>query len=164
MRTMGGYKTWLNNLICLETHARYKSVIDLLSRLDFTYLLELDENRARDGLNIREEFYGYSFSPSGASSVLEVLIGLARHGADLLYDPNQDPDEELCLFFWEMIDNLGLNPNKSDRAMRHIIQTWLDRGFDPDGVGSPFPLGVSEKDQCEVEIWYQLQSYILQRL
>ena len=47
--------------------------------------------------------------------------------------------------------------------MDEILNIWLERRYDEDGKGNIFPLKDPIKDQKTVEIWYQMQSYLLEK-
>ena len=73
--------------------------------------------------------------------------------------------------FWELISNLGLE-KYSKRGWKgtnvyfeidEILNIWLERRYDEDGKGNIFPLKDPIKDQKTVEIWYQMQSYLLEK-
>lgn len=137
-----------------------------LSRHSFISLLEHDENRALDGIELRREYEEYArmAAPSGPCSILEVLIGLARRMAYITYDPDLSDEDQLSLWFWEMIDNLDINPLRGADSNMMKILCWIERRFDKNGEGSPFPLRFSRKNQKRVELWYQMQAYILEKM
>lgn len=131
-------------------------------------LVGLDCNRIEDGKELREKFKDDSSylnydCLNGPCSILELMIALAFKIADLLDD---DPEH----WFWEMIKNLGLEGmNDSTYYMigsydkvDEILNTFLNRKYDKDGFGGLFPLQNPEKDQRKVEIWYQMNAYLIE--
>jgi hypothetical protein len=40
----------------------------------------------------------------------------------------------------------------------------VNREYDPDGRGGLFPLDGTHANQREVELWYQMQAYIIERM
>jgi hypothetical protein len=61
-----------------------------------------------------------------------------------------------------MINNLDMDWLDPDDIL-DCIDRFLSRKYDYNGVGGIFPLrkGASE-DQRNVEIWYQMQSYLME--
>lgn len=154
----------------LQKFAKYGKLFEILHNIEFTYILDRDGNRHDDGADLRfdynipdcfnenldEDFYSHW------TSVLEMLIALAiKVDDEIIGDPSEEHPEE---FFMKMIDNLGLlkykgNRYKEDNVIK-IIDRWLNREFDRDGNGSPFPIKYNHRDQREVEIWDQMNAYI----
>ena len=127
----------------------------------------LDENRAVDGLDLRETFINslgkISIGPQDdlPCSILEMLIALAMRCNDWIIC---DVDDHYSEWFWTFLDNLGLlvyddrryNSSKVD----DILRKWLDREYRFDGSGGLFPLANPEIDQRMIEIWSQLVYYL----
>lgn len=172
-RVMNGYYEWLMDLIGLEEYQnkvslRYWFLLKTLYYRDFYWVIDKDGNRAEDGKALRREFESESDFPSydaikGPCTVLEMLIALAgRFDGNGSFDYNDEPN--VSKHFWMMIKNLGLDLYDDDwfyeEDVEHILDTWLDRDYGRDGNGGLFPLKHPEKDQRNVEIWYQMQSYI----
>lgn len=156
----------------LEKFTRYGNLFAILHNIKFTYIIDRDENRADAGIELRDDyeipdeyrkmrrivdcFY------DRPCSVLEMLIALSiRVDDEFIGDPAEEhPD----VFFMEMIKNLGLDKIISNRYREDdvikIVDRWLDRKFDSDGRGSPFPVKYSHRDQRCVEIWDQMNAYI----
>ena len=64
--------------------------------------------------------------------------------------------------------NLGLNHCSDKRRLTYeevndVLDRVIWRTYRWDGHGGLFPLNEPEKDQREVEIWYQLSAYLLER-
>lgn len=163
------YLRWLLNKIHF-TKKNYKSLMECLNDICFSYSIARDESRVDDAYELREEFLDYigiegdfEYSPT----VLEVLIALSiRIDNEYIGDPsNPNPS----FIFWEMIENLGLDEYTDSKYYRYgiplniideIIFTWLERRFDRDGEGSIFPLRHPSQDQRKIEIWSQMQEYL----
>lgn len=93
--------------------------------------------------------------------MLEMLIGLSRR---LSFEAEGEPRE----WFWELIENIGLthtNDQIYDEKIAEEIDEALDRviwrKYLPNGRGGLFPLDHADRDQRTVEIWYQLNSYLM---
>lgn len=139
---------------------------------DFIPLLEKDDNRAMDGIELREEYYETnpyyeSEALNRPCSVLEMMIGLARR---IDFDLKKtDYDKDMTgEWFWMMVQNLGIygypDEDYFDLDGMFNISEALDilvsRSYLPDGQGGLFPLRRPNADQREVEIWFQKEAYL----
>jgi hypothetical protein len=68
-----------------------------------------------------------------------------------------------------MIGNLGLlgcvdadPPDES--VISDIVDRVTDRRYATNGAGGLFPLQNAEQDQRKIELWYQANAYLLERL
>lgn len=163
---------YLNYLIwrChLDDDRGYEKLFWILHNTNFLYMLDRDDNRSADGIELRDDYeipyeykkYKYEFMDRPCS-VLEMLIGLAiRVDDNIIGDPAEEHPEE---FFWKMIDNLGLDKFKRNRYEDHdvtkILEKWMLRKFDKNGRGSPFPIKYDHRDQRKLEIWDQMNTYV----
>lgn len=148
----------------------YWDLLRQLYRKEFVWIISRDDNRLADGLELRREFVEtteYRFTKQDANwlqlgcSLLEMMIALCRHLN--FEDDSQTVDE----WFWELVTNLHLHKcNDASRFNEAEVDEILDdliwRTYEPCGLGGLFPLNEPEKDQREVEIWYQLQTYLLE--
>lgn len=158
------YFKWLMSLIDRNIYYDQLNIEHALYDRPFHYSIDMDSNRGAAGMNLRREFFDdvYEGSEDGwdflnvTCSTLEVLISLAINADTDIIGGEKTPGE----WFDEFIENLGLRNNMSKRAMTAIIERWLDREFNYDGDGSPFPLNNPDKDQREVEIWGQMLTYL----
>lgn len=150
-----------------EKAYKYGHLFDYLHEIQFEWSIDLDENRALDGIWMREDLDGFIFA--NPCSVLEMLSAFARRIDDeYIGEMNcRKPD----IIFMEMIENLNLDQFdnnfwkkvggfrcKSD--ISEILDVWMDRKFGPLGDGSPFPLRHSLVDQSKVQIWDQMLAYL----
>lgn len=154
----------------LEKERKLSCLFETLHNIEFTYILGRDDNREEDGVDLREDYKVPSCFDADIEeafyahwcSVLEMMVALSiRVDKEYIGDPAEEHPEA---FFMEMIKNLGLdrmvNGRYREEDVNHIIYRWLDRKFDRDGRGSPFPLKHNIRDQRKLEIWDQMISYI----
>lgn len=138
-----------------------------LSKAEFGVLIPNDINRCMDGVNLRFEYEtenrGY-FADDTPCSMLEMLIALARR---MNYElSGNDPDEHdyTAKYFWDMIANLGLDvyddAHYSSADVKALIKRFVDRDYGYSGDGGLFPLHWPDRDQRDVEIWYQMNAYL----
>ena len=145
----------------------YFELLYQLYRTEFYYSVPNDDNRALDGVRLRDK-YGFP-AVDMPCNLFEMLVALAiRCDDDILYSAEEgDRSKD---WFWMMLTNLGLNKFK-DRSfgkawgnddITKICDDFMDRKYSYDGVGGLFPLRGANKDQTKVEIWYQLSAYLLE--
>lgn len=145
----------------------YWSLLKLLHEKEFVWLIPNDDNRIKDGRDLRSEFYGTDEQePFSGCSFLEMLIALARR-------LSFEDDQSVKFWFWKLLENIGLNEysdryfgadhSSMDRTIDHILDTVIWRTYAPDGVGGLFPLSDPEEDQRYVELWYQQAGYLLEQ-
>lgn len=166
------YFAWLCELIhATDGEVPYLILAKELHKIEFTWSVPNDDNRASDGLKLRDEYSSRdSQYLDGPCSMLEMLIGLSRRMDFELSKPDDDGDYT-PKYFWEMIYNLGLVDYDDDRyvmlnretPMRGVIRTLLDREYCSTGYGGLFPLNYPDTDQRDVEIWYQMNAYLEER-
>ena len=143
-----------------EPDLSYLLLMRALFKKEFYWTLEFDEHRAMDGITLREELFD-SKMELGPCSVLEMLAALAKRCDDLLWDGRDRTD----VWFWDMIENLGLDSfvdsNFDSMSVDLILNKWMDRDYDQNGSGGLFYCGNSERDMRKLEIWEQMQAYIM---
>lgn len=169
------YFNWLYQLVCNDLYSRSSSHRKLLMRLhsiNFYWLMEMDANRAYDGINLRKRFeYEFSLEPSTMDlyfkdrpcSVLEMMIALAVvTEQNIMDDPNYG--DRTGQWFWSMIVSLGLGGMTDQRYNKeevdNVIFRFLARDYSRDGKGGLFTLPDCEVDMRKVEIWGQMCWYI----
>lgn len=113
------YFNWMCQLVFDGRYSKklsYRRLLKVLHKIEFTYSIPMDGNRAEDGIDLRYRFgyeNGYSSSMISAyldnktCSVLEMMIALAIRCEEHIMD---DPDvgNRTGQWFWNMIVNLGL--------------------------------------------------------
>ena len=165
------YYRWLVKLVCDKYHAKYYThLLDDLYEREFYWSIKLDEDRAIDGISLRNRFLDESRSrvvPSNdPCNVLEMMAALSLrcerevHGTNNDYDGTSD-------WFWGMIISLGLDRN-DDGNYDHeltdaVLETFMDRRYKRDGKGGLFTclsanrLGI---DMATETIWKQANLYM----
>lgn len=160
------YFLWLCDLVQLKRHKEFRKLLRHLNSLSFYSIVNFDDNRALDGLGLRNLYNIQTKEepPEGDCTVLEVLIALAERMAYILYDPDLPNEDQIYYWFWHFLENLKLKPYDTANNNLIKIQRWLDRKYEFDGHGGVFPLKHPNEDQTKVELWYQMQSYITEIL
>lgn len=173
---LGDYFEWLCDLIEVEQANRsYWILANALHKKEFRWYIPNDDNRASEGVNLREQFCDEHNVPyvfdifNGPCSMLELLVGLAfRCESIMMDDDNYIPMRD---WFWKLIKNVGLDkfPDEvihdswEEDKIDIILDKIIDRKYQRNGRGGGlFPLKSSKKDQRKVELWYQLNEYLIE--
>lgn len=172
------YFEWLCGIVCLSevtnparTHIQ---MLELLFKTEFKWILDMDENRAEDGVILRDEFCDEVGSWDGCPMVfepcnwLEFLIGLSKR---LAYQDSDNLRVGAAAWFWRLAWNAGLivyddeawGEMDSPKHVRNILDRISQRRFDWDGRGGLFPLNNPRQDQRDAEIWEQMSAYLQER-
>lgn len=169
------YFEWMYQLVCNDRYYKklsYRMLLKHLHNIRFTYILKLDSNREKDGVNFRYRF-GYEnnypretidlYLGNSPCSVLEMMIALAFRAEDQIMD---DPKfgNRTGQWFWNMIVSLGLGTmcdEKFDkRYVEKVILRFLNRDYEPNGKGGLFTIDNCKYDLRDVEIWYQFMWHL----
>ena len=175
------YFKWLCGIVGSRQRVRdYGILLLTLHHTDFISYVDHDENRAYDGMELRDEFleevgrvdWG-GLDMDAPCSLLEMMIGLARRMDFETSDPYEDDlgYDRTAFWFWEMIDNLGLSEIDDETYAEEwchdyvetVLQTLVERRYSYDGEGGLFPLSCAGEDQRDIEIWYQMSAYLAER-
>ena len=168
------FRQLVTDAFLLSTDRRiYLAVLRELHSVPFSWLLVSDDNRTGDAVTFRQyEFLDQLKLPkdidptqfgnwaTSAPSVLEVLLGCARRWHFYYGGPS------VSHYFGHMFRNLGLNnfpgpvldPGQKD-YIRETLDIWLGRTFEPNGVGSPWPISGTPEDQRRIDMWGQMNAY-----
>ena len=160
------YFEWIVDLV--GNGESYRRLLLRLHQIEFIFLIPKDENRAKDGLDLRYRFAldsrmmdaeDYLDEPC---SVLEMMAALALRCEESVDDPLYG--DRTSQWFWKMINNLGLGYMTDDRfdidEVDYVIDKFLHREYSPDGHGGLFVIKRNRPDLRKVEIWYQLCWYL----
>ena len=163
------YYDWLLEQvdIFLPEHRNYERLLRELNSVEFTWVIPMDENRDMDAVELRKEYLfdcGYHRYDLWTTprSVLEVLIAFSRRiEIEITGEPGND---DLSRWFWVMIDNLGLLKFSDDRFIKEevdkILEKWLSHLYKKNGKGSIFLTHKTDIDFREMEMWYQMHTYL----
>jgi len=148
------------------------SLLRQLHHKEFVWSVHNDDNRLMDGLELRDVFLQETGAENERNwyglgcSMLEMLIALAGR---LEYDSleNTEADE----WFWLLMQNIELNEYTdlyfknefTAKLVDDALERVIYRTYEPDGRGGLFPLQDPHGDQRNVELWYQMSSYLLER-
>lgn len=169
------YFDWLYGIVCSDGYFKKLSFRKLFATLhvtDFEYTIPMDSNRFEDGIDLRYRFgmeNGYSqseiasFLDTRPCSVLEMMIALSlRCEERIMSDP--DLGNRTGLWFWTMIDNLGIGRENDsvydEMYVRKCLSRFLYRAYAPNGKGGLFALPNFNGDLTTVEIWNQAMWYL----
>jgi hypothetical protein len=167
------YFTWLYNQVGDSTAADpFRTHWNLLRQLyqtEFVHIVDRDDNRLQDGRDLRQEFLdetGREADPEWVDigcSMLELMLGLSRAASF------EDLDaEEPRFWFWRLAKNAGLDQFNDHHAypnpdVEAIADRVMYRTYNANGTGGFFPLKHPREDQRRVELWYQLNAYMIER-
>ena len=163
------YFQWLCSHVKIPDDGRtYNGMLEIMHLREFVWIIGNDENRIEDGRDLRISYLDDSSlnhreyekaRQTEPVSFLEVLIGLSLRVA---FITGRDAKE----WAWNLIENLRLHRMSDQLDQRQvdkihdILDTVIWRTYQEDGWGGFFPLTLSNDDQTQVEIWYQMAAYV----
>lgn len=161
------YFNWLYNLVAdPQGRTTYWKLLKILYTKECIWLVPNDDNRLDDGRYLRYEFADsldlVDVDPEWMQlecCFFELLIGLSRRLSFL-------GEGEPSTWFWHMLANLGIHFHDRQRFRQDDVEGVLDnvlqRRYEYDGTGGLFPLKHPRGDQKAVELWSQLNAYLLE--
>ena len=165
------YFVWLCNLGGVKQHRSPRQshwrLMKQLFTTEFIWFIANDESRSEDGKELRRTFLAetHETAPSPhwltqPCSVLELLLGLATR-------LEFHTDTAASVWFWHLLDTVGLhefNDSVDDfgNDVNDIIERIMWRLYEENGDGGLFPLQHPPEDQRRVELWYQLNAYLIE--
>ena len=158
------YYEWLISQIRIRNDKSYRDLFEIMHNLEFHWTVPNDDNRVEDGLDLRIEFLNERILTLnlGTVTMLEILVSLSRRAA---FTAGGTPAD----WAWKLLKNLELTKKPDPLTEEQIVQVndILDaliwRTYHTDGRGGFFPLKNPEEDQTKVEIWYQMNQYIMEK-
>lgn len=166
------YFQWLYSCVAdPEQDFTYWNVLRVLYETEFVWNVPNDENRVGDAKALREKFIntqGIRLRRSDKDwvdigcSMLEVMVALSER---LEYEADEG---RAHYWFWVLMENIGLSEfNDSyelpEEHVRDVLEMVIHRYYQPNGHGGFFPLKNPQDDQRHVELWYQLNEYVMER-
>lgn len=167
------YFEWLCNIVCsVKQKEQYEKLLVRLFNEPFRYILDMDANRASDGMELRYRFGRehriklpviVHILDDKSCSVLEMLIALSLRVEENIMN---DPTIGNCTdkWFWLMIENLGLvkmtDEYYDDEYVGFSLNIFMERRYESNGEGGLVVLKYPRQDLRFVEIWYQVMWYL----
>ena len=169
------YFEWMCKIVHDDDSNRrpsYKTLLYYIFTVDFQWVLDFDENRAKDGTDLRYRFgheVGYDRSAISAflddrpCSVFELMLALSiRCEEQFMGDPYFG--DRTGQWFWNMIINLGLgqmDDSRFDPAYTYeVISAFMERRYEKNGRGGLFAVQHRHADLRTVQIWDQMCWYL----
>ncbi len=166
------YYGWLISQIKTPNSRTFLELFERLHNVEFVWTVPNDDNRVQDGLDLRNEYLNTlprvsareiaSFNSAlHGCTMLELLVSLSRRVAFTAGGEAED-------WAWQLLQNLRLHkmsdPLTAEKASRidEAVDTVIWRTYQRDGRGGFFPLKWAEQDQTKVEIWYQMNKYVME--
>lgn len=148
------YRDWLFRQY--DLYSEYTGVLSALYSTQFIAKTEMDRNLGLDANIHRWNYSGVI--DHNRSNCLEVIYSLAVKLSNLYYE------KTVSDWIAIMLANLGLSeyPDRaySPEHVFHIINTWLNRDYYKDGLGSLFYVP-GATDMREIDIWMSTHRYLI---
>lgn len=152
--------------------ASYKKLLRHLDEVPFTYILEMDGNRAADGEDFRYRFgyeNGYddrliaTYLDDRPCSVLEMMVALAVRCEEHIME-DDDYGDRTGQWFWNMIVSLDLGTmtdrRYDEKYVDYVLERFLRREYKRNGEGGLYTVHNPRVDMRQIEIWYQMHTYL----
>jgi len=159
------YYEWLVSQIDIPNGKSYGELFERMHNWIFEWNVPNDDNRAADGMDLRNEFVDGGKSKlelvKDSATFLEVLVSLSRR---IAFTAGGNEDQ----WAWRLIKNLRLHkmfdPLTDEKRQRidDTLYSVIWRTYDSSGRGGFFPLNNPMEDQTKVEIWYQMNKYVIE--
>lgn len=154
-----------------DSTTTYNQLLMYLHTIDFVWTIPMDENRAYDGIDLRDRFatdcgieaHEIDTYMPYPCSMLEMMIALAIRCEEHIMGDDMIGDRT-SYWFWGMIISLGLD-GMSDghfdkNYVDHVRDIFFSRNYKPNGDGGLFRIPNCKYDMRETEIWYQMMYYL----
>lgn len=156
------YFDWLMDIIGAGPDTNYQGrhrLFFFLFKKEYTWVNPMDENRAIDGMGMRDIFYentGKQSGVTGPCSVLEMLVGLIfRMNEDLYGEINEALATKMIVTMLNSMDIFECNDSHFDDEYVCVqIDNMMSNNIEPSGKGGLFIVNGKE-DMRDLDIWYQ---------
>ena len=156
-----------------EDQKAYYRLVQVLLDIEFVWVHPMDENRASDGLSMREDFtYETGLYLDGSSglmpccTVFEMLAALAyRCESQIMLD--YSVGYRVSRWWKIMLENLGIADctdlnwkRNDDNYIRDCVEKFMHREYKTNGTGGLFKVK-NKKFNCKTEeIWKQCMAFL----
>lgn len=168
------YYEWLSFIAMGCKKHEYNLLCRDLFNTNFRWLIPNDINREFEGKNLRERFCdgsGAEIRDIGLgfeANILEVFVAIAMRCEWIIMDDINKLD--ICYWFKEFLTNLELDLLTDNDYYEYggrdkiglILDKFMNRTYSKNGKGGLFPLKFGNKNQRKVEIWYQMNLYLVE--
>ena len=98
------------------------------------------------------------------------MIALVSVSKISLLISDTEGHDTLAYWFKVMLDNLDLSKMTDDMYFEYggsmyvdnVLNIMIERKYNRKGEGGLFPLKSTKRDQRKVELWYQLNNYLIE--
>jgi hypothetical protein len=172
-RTNQLYLDWLFALV--ESARPGQTFLSLFRALHRTKFMAdnrvpLDNNRVSYAIGLRLEFFQTAgiqdteYFEEDRISMLELLMQLAYDMGEITSREDNIPS-----YFFELLENLGIcipddayiDTDSTDTLVYLVLQKVIKRRYASHGL--LFPLRHPEADQRRVELWFQMNAYLIEQ-
>ena len=161
------YFNWLCEKV--RAYPRSMELLRWFHDTPFVFALDMDENRYKDGKDLRYQFQSLNSCPLWGEShrvirdfyhrpcsMLEMMVAVAISMEFVLADDERG--DRTQVWFWEMVHALGLHnlppENRNREYFDEKMRIFMNREYEPDGHGGLF-IVMNHGDIRQVEIWMQ---------
>lgn len=151
--------------------SKYQLLLQRLHHTDFIWTMENDKDRAIDGIELRTQFAKESDLDSQTvkmqlqfpCSMMEMMVALAiRCETQIMID--LFVGERIGRWFKVMLKSLDLyyetDEIYDEEWVDFVLREFMDRAYEPNGVGGLFRINDSSIDLRQLEIWSQMNVYL----
>jgi hypothetical protein len=172
------YFVWLYSLVADPTikdrDLTYWELLRQLYERPFVWFVSRDDNRMADGKQLRLDFLAHEGLRASdvdrdwidiGCSVLELMVAMSYRLRFMM-----DPESNLAYWFWEVLmTNIGLRHCSDGDGFEscdvdETLNRVIFRQYESDGTGGFFPLKNPEHDQRGLELWAQMNAYVIERM
>lgn len=140
----------------------------MLYSTDFVSIIDRDENRVRDGYELRIDYLRSNQKQIMSCDILdepvnclEVMVALAIKCENIMMDSEKDNTHR---WLWDMMHSLGLelfdDAHFDPEMVCRIIRNFMYRDYEADGEGGLFTIPNCVYDLRKCELWYQAMWYL----
>ncbi len=164
---MNMYNNFFEWIIQTVDGYEYTDLLKIMFETEFYPVLPQDENRLIDGRDLIYRFGTECSIPRHIlenklgehCSILEMMVGLSIRIEETIME-DADFGNRTSMWFWIMVKSLGLYEMKNGHVdnvyVQAVLETFLNREYQPNGEGGLFTVNDTSKDLRDVEIWYQM--------
>lgn len=150
---------YFNELVDIVDGRGYENLLLHMFNTPFYCKVASDENHLHHCNDLRSECNAHL---ADDYNVLEFFIALARGMDDILHDLKHG--DRTADWFWMMMENMRLtqytNPHYDEEIVDIIISRFVERKFNKNGDGGPFPLRHPLANMKRTDWWYAMNWYV----